>query len=59
MEWLFGAALLPFLLCGIMCAGAVLFAAVGLRRNGPDSRDCCAPSDAGDQHDEEHREIDA
>ncbi len=32
MEWLFGLALLPALLCGLMCIGGVVLAAVGLRR---------------------------
>ncbi len=32
MNWLFGAALLPFLLCGAMCLGGMLLAALGLRR---------------------------
>ena len=32
MSWLFGAALLPFLLCGAMCLGGMLLAALGLRR---------------------------
>ena len=32
MEWLFSAALLPFLVCGAMCLGGMLLAALGLRR---------------------------
>lgn len=32
MEWLWGAALLPLLFCGLMCVGGVAIAAVPLRR---------------------------
>ena len=32
MEWLLGAALLPMLVCGVMCGGGVVLAAIGVRR---------------------------
>lgn len=32
MEWLFGLAILPILLCGVMCLGGMAVAAIGLRR---------------------------
>jgi hypothetical protein len=32
MRWLFSAALLPLVLCGGMCIGGALLAALGLRR---------------------------
>ena len=32
MSWLFSAALLPFVLCGAICLGGALLAALGLRR---------------------------
>jgi hypothetical protein len=32
MSWLFSAALLPLVLCGAMCFGGVLLAALGLRQ---------------------------
>lgn len=41
MEWLWTAALVPFLLCGLMCLAGVALAAVGLRRNRASRRDCC------------------
>lgn len=41
MEWLWTAALLPFLLCGLMCFGAVALAALGLRQRRGRQRDCC------------------
>jgi hypothetical protein len=33
MEWLFTAALLPLVLCGVMCVGGALLAAFGIRRS--------------------------
>jgi hypothetical protein len=51
MSWLFGAALLPFVLCGAMCLGGALLAALGVRRGArgrsdtPDSEN--VPSSAG------------
>ena len=33
MEWLFGLAILPALLCGLVCLGGMAFAAIGLRRS--------------------------
>lgn len=44
MEWLWTAALVPFLLCGLMCLGAVALAAVGLRGNRDGRDDCCGDS---------------
>lgn len=38
MEWLFGAALLPLVLCGAMCVGGAVLAAIGLRRSTHDHR---------------------
>jgi hypothetical protein len=35
MSWLWGAALLPLIVCGAMCIGGMVAAAVGLRRAGP------------------------
>jgi hypothetical protein len=32
MRWAFGAALLPFLFCGVMCLGGMALAFFGLRR---------------------------
>jgi len=32
MSWLFSAALLPIVLCGVMCIGGPLLAAVAARR---------------------------
>jgi hypothetical protein len=31
MRWVFSAALLPFVVCGAMCFGGALLAALGLR----------------------------
>ena len=33
MEWLWTAALLPFLICGLMCLGGIALAALGFRRS--------------------------
>ena len=33
MEWLFGAAAVPLLLCGAMCIGGAAVAAIASRRN--------------------------
>lgn len=41
MEWLWTAALVPFLLCGLMCLGSIALAAVGLRRGRNRRRGCC------------------
>ena len=40
MEWLLGVALIPVLLCGLMCIGGMVIAAVGVRRNAA-RRACC------------------
>jgi hypothetical protein len=32
MEWLLSLALLPVVLCGLMCVGGILLAVVGFRR---------------------------
>ncbi len=32
MEWLLGLAILPVVLCGLMCIGVMAFAAIGARR---------------------------
>jgi hypothetical protein len=32
MEWLFGLAVLPLLMCGAMCLGGVAAAVLGVRR---------------------------
>lgn len=34
MEWLFGVAFLPFLVCGLMCLGGMALAMFGRRRDG-------------------------
>jgi hypothetical protein len=39
MSWLFSAALLPFVLCGAICLGGALLAALGLRRSARDGSD--------------------
>ena len=46
MEWIAGAALLPLLVCGAMCAGGILLAAVGLRRNQDTKSGCCSGDDS-------------
>ena len=43
MEWLFGLAILPALLCGLMCVGGMVLAAVGVRRSTA-RRACCDDS---------------
>ncbi|CAN5483605.1 hypothetical protein BH20ACT2_BH20ACT2_03830 [soil metagenome] len=58
MEWLLGAALLPLLVCGLMCAGGVLLATVGLRRSQPSGRDSCSTDqDSETPHDHEARGV--
>ncbi len=32
MEWLFGSAVVPFLVCGLMCLGGIALAVFGFRR---------------------------
>ena len=32
MEWVLGLAILPILMCGLMCVGGLALAAVGLRK---------------------------
>lgn len=49
MEWLFGLALLPLLLCGAMCAGAMLLAVLGFRRS---EQQGDHHGGTGDEHDE-------
>ena len=39
MEWFFGVAALPLLMCGLMCVGGIALAALGLRR-GTDRAGC-------------------
>lgn len=41
MEWLFGLALLPLVVCGAMCAGGVVVAVLAGRR---------APTSTDDRH---------
>jgi hypothetical protein len=41
MEWIAGAALLPLLMCGLMCIGGIALAALGLRRTQSTDRPCC------------------
>ena len=38
MNWLWGAALLPLLFCGLMCVGGMVLAALGLRHAAQHSR---------------------
>ena len=40
MEWLLGLAFLPALLCGLMCLGGIVLAAIGLRQT-TNRRACC------------------
>ena len=54
MEWIAGAALLPLLLCGLMCVGGVALAAVGLRRTQSTDRDCCNHTGADQPEPEQH-----
>lgn len=45
MEWILGLALVPIVLCGLMCVGGMALAAFGLRRRAG-RRECCAgPAD--------------
>jgi hypothetical protein len=48
MWWVVGGILIPFLLCGLMCLGGILLAAVGLRRvtRSNDGADAAAHHDA-------------
>lgn len=48
MEWLWGATLLPFLVCGAMCVGGAVLAAVEIRRNKQAA--CHSADEAGAQH---------
>lgn len=57
MQWLLGAALLPLLLCGLMCAGAVALAAVGLRRKDSSDKACCSTTDAATTQADQPREV--
>lgn len=51
MEWLLGLALVPLLLCGLMCVGGMALAAVGFRRNAAQRPRSDEPSNqATDQH---------
>ena len=53
MEWLWGLAILPALLCGLMCLGGVVLAALGLRQ--ANARRACCDDDhaaADDRQDE-------
>lgn len=52
MEWLWGLAILPALLCGLMCVGGVVLAAVGIRRT-TGRRACCDEPLAGEAADDE------
>jgi hypothetical protein len=38
MEWLLSLALLPAVLCGLMCVGVILLAVVGFARGGRGGR---------------------
>ena len=52
MGWLFGLAILPALLCGLMCIGGMVLAAAGVRRSAA-RRACCddpSATDAGHDH---------
>lgn len=40
MEWLFSLAIIPVLLCGLMCAVPMALAALGMRRRAT-KRACC------------------
>ena len=53
MEWLWGLAILPVLLCGLMCVGGVVLAALGLRQ--ANARRACRDDDhaAGDDRQDE------
>lgn len=51
MEWLVGAALLPLVLCGLMCVGGVALAMLGIRRT--DGRKRCCDHEALEDRDHE------
>ena len=53
MEWLFGLAIIPMLLCGVMCVGGIVLAALGVRRGAarrPCGHDQTSASTAHQEH---------
>ena len=44
MEWLFSLAIIPVLMCGLMCAVPMALAALGLRRRATQRACCDEPS---------------
>lgn len=52
MEWLFGLAILPLVLCGLMCVGGMALAAMGMRR-GTARRTCGDDPAASDVADDD------
>lgn len=53
MEWLFGLAFVPFLVCGLMCLGGMALVVFGRRRDGRHRQDECSASTA--DHDDPAR----
>lgn len=47
MEWLLGIAILPVVLCGLMCIGGMAFAAIGAGRAAARRASRDDPTDAG------------
>ncbi len=52
MDWIWGVALLPFLICGVMCLGGIALAAIGLRR----SRESSSSGRGHGEHSERSRD---
>lgn len=55
MEWLWGLAILPVLLCGLMCVGGVVLAVLGLRQ--ANVRRSCRDDDHGARADRQDEVI--
>ena len=55
MEWLFSIALIPILLCALMCGVPMALAAFGLRRRS--SARVCGDESAEPTHRREHAEM--
>lgn len=53
MEWLFGLAFVPFLVCGLMCLGGMALVVFGRRRDGRHRQDESSASTA--DHDDPAR----
>jgi hypothetical protein len=51
MEWMFGVAIVPLLLCGLMCVVPMALAAVGLRRHATPRTDAHEPAPPAEERD--------